>query len=130
MRAVGIETDEVIEGVELPSSDVVVATVGVDLEVVDVAGVAEERDGVVSGQLDALADYVGTSFTHHLKTLTGSVTTDTTMKPAVSGERKGERERERYKREMVLKTIIFNTMIITSFHFVMICKLDQYIRRR
>lgn len=97
MRAVGIETDEVIERVELSSSDVVVATVGVDLEVVDVAGVAEERDGVVSGQLDALADYVGTSFTHHLKTLTGSVTTDTTMKPAVRRERKGEREEEREK---------------------------------
>ena len=116
----------------MPSSDEVATTVGVDLEVVDVAGVAEERDGIVSGQLDALAYYVGTSFTHHLKTLTGSVTTDTTMKPAVRRERgkgKGEREEER-DREIVLKTIIFNTMIITSFHFVTNCTLDQYIRCR
>ena len=76
----------------MPPSNVVVATVGVDLEVVDMAGVAEERDGVVSGQLDALTNHVGTSFTHHLKTLTGGVTTDTTMNPAVRGEREGERE--------------------------------------
>lgn len=60
MRAVGIETNKVPQGVELPPSNVIVTTVGVDLEVVYMTGVAKERYGKVSRQLDALTHQVGT----------------------------------------------------------------------
>ena len=66
MGAVGIETNEVTERVKLPPSNVVVATVGVDLKVVDMAGVAEKGDSIVSRKLDALTDQVGTRLTHDL----------------------------------------------------------------
>ena len=56
MRAVGIETDEISKGVELPTSDVVVTTVRVDLKVVHMTGVAKEGDGIVPRQLYALTD--------------------------------------------------------------------------
>lgn len=56
MRAVGIETDEVSQRVELSSTDVIVAAVGIDLKVMNMTSVAEKGDGIVAGQLDALTD--------------------------------------------------------------------------
>jgi len=55
-RAVGIEADEVIEGQELPPANVVVAAVRVDLEVMDLASVAQVGNGVISGLSHALAN--------------------------------------------------------------------------
>ena len=81
-RAIGVEPDQVGERGELPPADEVVAAVGVDLEVVDVASAAEVRDGIVAWLSLALPHQVDALLSLHLlQPNTCIVATDTTVKP-------------------------------------------------
>ena len=81
--AICVEADEIAEGEELPPSDVVVAAVGVDLEVMHVPGPAQVGDGVVARLGLALADQVGSWLADHFQTGTRRVSANAPVVPPV-----------------------------------------------
>ena len=82
--AVCVEADEVAEGKELPPPDVVVAAVGVDLEVMHVPRPAQVGDGVVARLGLALADQVGAWIADVLQTGARRLSADAPVVPPVN----------------------------------------------
>lgn len=82
-RAVCIETYEIVERVELPPSDVVIPTIGVNLEVMDLPQPTQIRYGIVPGLSNAFPHEVTPWFSYQLQTLTRNLPTNTSMVPPV-----------------------------------------------
>ena len=80
--AVGIETDKVIQGVELSPSNVVIPTVGIDLEVVDLSQPTQVGYSIVSRLPHTLAHQIPSRLTHNLQALASCLPADPTMIPS------------------------------------------------
>ena len=81
-RAVGIKSNEIRQREKLTTTNVVVPTIGINLEMVDVSRSAEVGDGIVPGLCLALSHQVHALLpVHLLQTTARSLSADAAMEP-------------------------------------------------